>query len=125
MPFVRATYKDPEPGGIYKAVLDRIEERDSPQGGTYLLWVFKSRKKGTKEEIELTGTSSTNFGPSAKPRRWAQALLGRTLTKDEAIAGMELGELHGAGCQLVIGVEEKEHGTFNVIENVTAIDEDE
>lgn len=125
MPFVRATYKDPEPAGIYKATLDRIEERDSSQGETYLLWVFKARSKAKKDEIELTGTSSTRFGPTAKPRRWAQALLGRTLSKEEAISGMDLDELAGAACQLVIGIEEKETGTFNVIENVTAIDDEE
>jgi hypothetical protein len=125
MPFVRATQKDPEPAGVYKAVLERIEERDSPQGdGTYLFWAFKARNK-KKEEIELTGTSSTRFGPSAKPRKWAQTLLGRTLTKDEALAGMDLDELVGASCQLVIGVTEKDAGVFNVIENVLPIDDEE
>jgi len=125
MPFVRAVQKDPEPAGVYKATLDRIEERDSPQGdGTYLFWAFKARNK-KREEIEITGTSSTRFGPSAKPRKWAQVLLGRTLTKEEALAGMDLDELAGAGCQLVIGVVEKDTGVFNVIESVLPLDEDE
>ncbi len=117
--------KDPEPAGVYPAVLEKVEERDSEigKGGTYLFWTFKSRNK-KREEIELTGTSNTNFGPTAKPRRWAQTLLGRVLTKDEALAGMDLDELVGESCQLIIGVVEKESGTFNVIEGILPPDED-
>ena len=128
MPFVRSTVRDPEPPGIYTSTLISIEEKESSingSSGTYLLWTFETNSrlnKGTK--TTLTGTSSTNFGPNAKPRKWVQTLLGRVLTKEEAREGLELDQLIGAQCRLLIGQVEKDDAVYNVIENITSIDDE-
>ena len=123
MNMIRATVRDPQPRGVYDAVVQKIEERTSDAfGGSYLHWTWTARNRAG-EEVPFTATSSTNFGPQAKARKWVHALLGNELTKAEARTGVDLDQLIGLPCKLVIGIVERESGTFNSVESVLPADD--
>ncbi len=124
----RLSYTAPpvHPEALYPATLDEIEEKS---GGVddkgYLSWTFAARdRKG--RAITFRENSSLNFGPSSKPRKWAQTLLGRLLTKEEAKAGIDFKELAGCECLLDVVIVEKEGELYNRIDKLKApISDDE
>ena len=126
MALLVSTGRDPQPRGVYDAILKSVEERTSgANGGSYFLWTWVAHNR-RGDEVTFTATSSLKFGPEAKPRKWVHALLGRELTKDEARAGLNTDELEGLPCKLVIGIVEREGGVFNQVEAVLpAIDLDD
>lgn len=118
----RLSYEPPpvHPEALYPATLAAIEEKS---GGIddkgYLTWIFTARdRKG--RTITFKENSSHNFGPGSKPRKWAQTLLGRLLTKEEARAGIDFKELVGCECLLDVVIVEKEGELYNRIDKLKA-----
>jgi hypothetical protein len=106
--------------GLYQATLDEIERRNGANG-EFLLWKFIVDHG--EQEVTVSAATSTRFSPQAKARQYAEALRGRPLRPDEDI---DLEDLYGNGCQLVVTVEElDEHSTVNRIEKVLPLPRDE
>lgn len=90
--------------GVYDATLLRIEEQDPkapttqyPDPKPWLKWFF--HVYDTEEGQELSATSSINFSPKAKPRKWIEAILARKLESGEQI---DTDGLCPKDCQVVI-----------------------
>jgi hypothetical protein len=106
--------------GLYPATLDEIECRNGANG-EFLLWKFIVDHG--EQEVPVSAATSKRFSPQAKARQCAEALLGRPLGPDEDI---DLEELYGYGCQLVVTVAELDNGsTVNRIEKVLPLPSDE
>lgn len=75
--------------GSYPATVLSIEEQaPSPNtlgGDAWLKWTFHVRNS-SRGGVELTTGSSLKFGPRAKARLWAEALLNRKIADGEHIA---------------------------------------
>jgi hypothetical protein len=112
------------PAGIYRAKLSKIEQRQSKQAstfsgdGTYLSWQFEVTQDGHDGEL-VYANSSTNFGPKANARKWAEGILGRKLAagetvREEALVGIE--------CQLGLSQEfDKDGDLRNKIDSVYSL----
>lgn len=86
--------------GVYKAILTGVEEKTGPNGA-YLAWLFEVA--GANGQV-LKRPTSTNFGSQANARKFAEALLGRSLEVGESV---ESDDLVGRECQVII-----EHATL-------------
>ena len=114
---------DFEPG-VYRARLMELETAESSivdektgKPGFYLKWIFELLDKGY-EGHTLRGNSSLNFGPRAKARQWAEALLGRRIQSGESI---DEDDLIGKEGDLMVRLEETDRGTFAKVESVNPI----
>jgi hypothetical protein len=110
--------------GVYRAKLRKVDEEESQftdektgeQKWQYI-WTFELLEEGY-EGNTLTGWSSTNFGPRAKARAWAEALIGRSITSGENISG---DDLVGKECDLMITLKAGDRGTFAKVESVNPV----
>jgi hypothetical protein len=110
----------PLPPGLYAAVLESIEERESANG-PYLMWKFTIDHDGRQEMV--SAPTSMNCGPKAKARQYAEALLGRPMTPGEELEPVAL---YGAPCQvLLMAVSLDTGGIVNRIERVLSPTPDE
>ena len=101
--------------GVYQATFISVTPgEEDGLFGPFLGWEFRV-KSSTTADIRITGRSGTSFGPTAKAREWATALLGRPLLGGEHV---DFGTLNGTPCQLLLDVVEKEKGTFNRITRI-------
>lgn len=110
--------------GIYRArlvgletaegsVLDEKTGRPRP----YIKWTFELLEEGY-EGRTIRGNSSTNFGPQAKPRAWAEALLQRTIAAGEQV---DEDDLLGKECDLMVTLEETDRGVFAKVDSVNPV----
>ena len=87
--------------GVYDATLLSIDEREatvnSPNQNPWLMWTF--HVYDTEDGQELTATSSFNFTPKAKARKWVEAILARKLDPGEEL---DTDSLCPKDCQVVI-----------------------
>jgi hypothetical protein len=110
--------------GVYRARLQKVDEEESQftdektgeQKWQYI-WTFELLDQGY-EGNTLTGWSSTNFGPRAKARAWAEALIGRQIQSGENISG---DDLVGKECDLMITLKTGDRGTFAKVESVNPV----
>jgi hypothetical protein len=107
--------------GIYRAKLQKVDEQESQftddvtgEPKWQYIWTFELLEEGY-EGNTLTGWSSTNFGPRAKARAWAEALVGRQINSGENISG---DDLIGKECDLMITLKSGDRGSFAKIESV-------
>ena len=114
---------DFEPG-VYRAKLKELETAESSivdektgQPGFYTRWTFELLDEGY-EGHTLRGNSSMNFGPRAKARQWAEALLGRRIESGESIDEDDLIGMEG---DLMVRLEETDRGTFAKVESVNPV----
>jgi hypothetical protein len=110
--------------GVYRA---RLVDLETTEGSVvddktgrprpYIKWTFELLEEGY-EARTIRGNSSTNFGPQAKARAWAGALLGRTIA-----AGEQVGEddLIGKDCDLMVTLEETDRGVFAKVDSVNPV----
>jgi len=99
--------------GLYQGRLTAIEERSS-DNGPYLRWTFAIDHKG--DEVEVSALSSTKFSPTAKARKYAEALLGRAIKEGEELAP---DELYGCTCQVMVTIDTlSDGGSINRVEQV-------
>ena len=114
---------DFEPG-VYRARLKELETAESSivdektgKPGFYLKWIFELLDEGYGGHT-LRGNSSMNFGPRAKARQWAEALLGRRIESGESI---DEDDLVGKEGDLMVRLEETDRGTFAKVESVNPV----
>lgn len=104
--------------GVYRAKLIDLEEAE---GGIddkgYIKWIFELLDEEYEDQT-LRANSSKNFGPSAKARAWAEALLGRRIETGETVGNNELIGLKG---DLMIRNKETDSGTFARVESVNPV----
>jgi hypothetical protein len=107
--------------GIYRAKLQKVDEQESQftddvtgEPKWQYIWTFELLEEGY-EGNTLTGWSSTNFGPRAKARAWAEALVGRQINSGENISG---DDLIGKECHLMVSLKSGDRGSFAKIESV-------
>jgi len=119
-----ATYSGDYAPGVYRAKLKELETAESSivdektgQPGLYTRWTFELLDEGYEGHM-LRGNSSMNFGPRAKARQWAEALLGRRIGRGESIYEHELIGKEG---DLMVRLEETNRGTFPKVESVNPI----
>lgn len=120
-----ATEDEVYEAGLYSLRLQGIESKDSKltqEDGTiknsaYLRWTFDILDEGFEGKV-FRANSSTNFGPSAKGRKWAEALLGRTLHPNEPI---DTDDLVGLAAAATIIQKKKGDNTVNEIEALAAV----
>ncbi len=90
----------------------------------YLQWTFAVQVNGAAAPVILTANSSLKFSKGKKPakaRKWAEAVLGRTFTAEEAEEGLNTDELIGLSCRVNITNVTVDDGTaVNRIEDVAA-----
>jgi hypothetical protein len=99
--------------GLYEGMLTAIEERSS-DNGEYLRWAFTIDDEG--DEVEVSALSSTKFSPTAKARKYAESLLGRTIKNGEELAPAAL---YGCKCRLLVTIDTlSDGGTVNRVEQV-------
>lgn len=110
--------------GVYRARLQKVDEQESQfmddatgEPKWQYIWTFELLDEGY-EGNTLTGWSSTNFGPKAKARAWAEALIGRQITSGENISG---DDLLGKECDLMITLKTGDRGTFAKVESVNPV----
>jgi hypothetical protein len=110
--------------GIYRARLVDLEtaegsvvDEKTGRPRPYVKWIFELLEEGY-EGRTIRGNSSTNFGPQAKARTWAGALLGRMIA-----AGEQVGEddLIGQVCDLMVTLEETDRGVFAKVDSVNQV----
>ncbi len=84
-------------------------EEDIAKGNDkYLRWEFETHEdEGEFGGIQLTANSSLKFGPKAKAREWANALLRKTLTKD---AELDTDDLIGTVAAIYVEEDNKSDG---------------
>ena len=93
--------------GTYDAELFCIED-DIGEFGPFWKWRFQIRKGA--EWVPVTGVTSKRFGPRAKARQWAEAILNR---KIQTGAVIDLDSLERMRCQLVLFVFEHDDGALD------------
>ena len=98
--------------GVYEAEFRGIEERQK-EDGVFYLWSFAVDYDG--REIPVSGASSPKFGPKAKARAWAEAILGRAI---QAVETVDVDALAGRPCQLILGTVDRDGTQFNQIVQV-------
>lgn len=121
--FTATDAADYEPG-VYRARLIDLEtaegsvvDEKTGQPRPYIRWTFELLEEGY-EARTLRGNSSANFGPQAKARAWAGALLGRMITAGEQVAE---DDLIGRECDLMVTLEETDRGTFARVDSVNPV----
>lgn len=118
MPSFRATQEQQFDDGIYRA---KLVEMEDAEGGVddkgYVKWTFELMDEEYTGQ-SLRANSSLNFGPRAKARGWAEALLGRRIE-----SGEEIGEEDLVGCvaDLMVKNAETENGVFARVESVNPV----
>lgn len=117
--------------GIYRVKLTSVEEKAGTKkvengDGTshlepsiYLRWTFAVVEEGYEDAWPLRANSSTAFGPNAKARGWAEALIGRNLNVNEPCDFDA--ELIGHECQATVKVKVVGEKTYNEIESLAPI----
>jgi len=110
--------------GAYRAKLIDLEtaegsvvDEKTGQPRPYIRWTFELLEEGY-EARTIRGNSSTNFGPQAKARAWAEALLGRKITAGEQVSE---DDLSGKECILMVTLEETDRGVFAKVDSVNPI----
>jgi hypothetical protein len=119
-----------EPGS-YEGYLMKLEKRfkkfttkneetgaEETEDRSFIIWHFGINEEGY-EKVTLTAVSSAPpFGPKSKPRRWASAILRRTLGDDEKF---NEDDLKGKPVMLNIFMKESDRGTFAEIESLSPV----
>jgi hypothetical protein len=97
--------------GLYPAKFQMIDEKTGNYG-PYLIWTFQLDKNGT----HVSYLTSRSFLSNSKARKLVEALKGRPMKDGEEV---DLDELFGAPCQLLIEIAELDDGgTVNRVERV-------
>lgn len=121
-----ATENELYDAGVYRLRLQTIEEKTSnlpdlqtgeTKAGTYLRWVFDIMEEGFEGKI-VGANSSTAFGPSAKARGWAEALLARPLHPNEPVDTVDLPGYEVMG---TIKVVDKNGKKYNEIDSLAPV----
>jgi hypothetical protein len=103
MPLFRATAGGLAiPDGVYAATAMGVEERPPGENSktTENWWCWNLiMQSGPRCGAEISAGSSMKTGPSAKARRWVEALLGRELEDDEEF---ELDAIFPKDCQILV-----------------------
>lgn len=97
------------PAGVYAVRLIDVEERISRDGAAFLLWHFEVVET-EYAGASLTGVTSLRMGATARARQWAEALLGRRLTRGEEI---DTDQLVGRRALATVTTIEREGREFN------------
>lgn len=104
--------------GVYRGKLLAMEDAE---GGVddkgYVKWTFEIQDEEYAGQT-LRANSSLNFGPRAKARQWAEALLGRRIESGEDI---DDDDLVGSVGDLMVRNQETENGTFARVESVNPV----
>jgi hypothetical protein len=110
--------------GVYRAKLIDLEtlkgsivDEKTGQPRMYMKWTFELLEDGYDRQT-LRGNSSLAFGPRAKARQWAEALLGRRIESGESV---NEDDLIGKECDLMVRPEETDRGTFAKVESVNLL----
>lgn len=120
MATVTISGREPVPNGTYKARLTSVEEReDEKSGRIYFLWLFELELRDGQTR-KLSATSSTEFGPRAKARGWAETLRGQPFTVEELGQRFELNDLAGTPCLVDVRTTTRDGQPFNTIATVLA-----
>jgi hypothetical protein len=121
--FTATDAADYEPG-VYRARLIDLEtaegsvvDEKTGRPRPYVRWTFELLEEGY-EARTIRGNSSTNFGPQAKARAWAGALLGRAIAAGEQV---DENDLIGRECVLMVNLEETDRGTFAKVDSVNPV----
>jgi hypothetical protein len=116
--FKATAYEAKVKPGLYPGSLTAIDERENDQEG-YLIWRF-AVKRDDGQDAEVSVSSSRKFSPSAKARKFAEALLGRPIQKGEELAPASL---YGKPCQLLVSIQPLDDGgSRNIIEQVLPVE---
>jgi hypothetical protein len=112
--FRATSYQAQLKAGLYPALLVSIEEREGDHGA-YLIWHFAVEGPDGKD-IDVSTISSAKFSPQAKARKFAEAILKRTIKNGEEL---EPAELYSEPCQILVTVDPlPDGGSRNTIEQV-------
>lgn len=110
--------------GVYRARLVDLETAEGSVADEktglprpYIKWTFELLEDGY-EGRTIRGNSSMNFGPLAKARAWAAALLRRAIAAGEQVGEKEL---LGRECDLMVTLEENDRGTFAKVDSVNPV----
>ncbi len=111
--------------GLYRLKVQAIEVKagntiqadGSTKAGNYLRWTFDVIEEGFEGDI-IRANSSTAFGPSAKGRIWAEALMGRTLQLNEPV---DTDDLVGCVAAATLGITKKGDKTYNEIQALASV----
>lgn len=121
-----ATENEVYEAGIYRLRLQAIEDKtgtvtDKATGESkpsiYLRWVFDILEEGFEGKI-ISANSSTAFGPFAKARGWAEALLARPLHPNEPI---DTEALPGYEVMATLKIIDKNGTKYNEIEALAPV----
>lgn len=119
MPHVTAPNPTVLKAGTYNATFAGIDEKTDGKfdDGRWWLWSFEIPTKSGPKTV--TAPTSPRFGPKARARQWATAILGRSIRAGE---DLELNDLEGRPCLVQLAIAELDGGEkVNRIEAVTAI----
>lgn len=115
----------PVPEGEYRARVLAITmqtNENTPEGenNQYLRWEFILTDDNGEEFTgrQLMANSSLAFGPRAKARKWAQALVGRKLGADEAL---DTDDLIGQEAILEVSHVEKNGNTYARVDDIIRV----
>jgi hypothetical protein len=112
--FKATSYQAQLKPGLYPASVVAIEEREGDHG-EYLIWHFVVHDE-RGQEINVSTLSSAKFSPQAKARKFAEAILQRTIRNGEEL---EPAQLYSESCQILVTVEPlADGGSRNSIEQV-------
>jgi hypothetical protein len=129
MTILIATENEVYKKGLYPLKVENIEEKSSQlaqEDGTvknsiYLRWSFAILKRGFEGKT-ISANSSTAFGPSSKGRKWAEALLDRSLHVNEPV---DTDDLIGLTAMAAIGITKKGENQYNEIESLSPLEQDQ
>ena len=108
------------PDGTYKAALSKVTQFDNAYGQR-IGFEFTLQSKGVEGEKVMRSTSP-NLSPSGKLADLLRGILGRELTADELTKGVDVEELVGIMCNvLVLSSKGKNGATYSNVERVFPI----
>jgi hypothetical protein len=116
--------------GAYEGYLLKLEKRfkkftethddgsETTEDRSFVIWAFGISEEGY-ENVTLTAVSSAPpWGPKCKPRKWANAILRRTLGDDEQF---NEDDLKGKPVMLNVVLKETDRGTFAEIDSLSPV----
>jgi hypothetical protein len=117
------------PAGVYPAKVASVEAEQHEQYGQRVAFAFDLLNHSQEDGFPTRVFKSCNmlFSPKASLTGVVESLIGRRLTTEEAEAGMDLEQLVGVCCQLVLEhqVSETTGSTYAKVANIVPASEDE
>ena len=116
------------PEGVHRAIIANVEEREHEAYGQQIQITFELDDLSQSDGSPMLVFKSCSFKltPKANLTKAVEAILGKTLTNEEATEGIDLETLVGIPVQVVVNHQESQSGgnLYSVVDSIVSLNQE-